>query len=506
MADIFISYSKLEPGPTELLAQALVERGYRVWWDTSILTGDNFREVILQQLASARAVIVIWTGHSVGSDWVISEADRARASKKLIPVRTSAVRVHDIPPPFDRLQTDDVTNLARIVLSLKALGVLPNPSKKLAREGETHVLEGRIQEGLTAFAAAISADLSDLTSYLARGRSLALMHRRMEEGLESELVAQAFSDLATVIDRDLGGSLAVQAYLARADLHSVDFDTLSALSDYTKAIELQPAKVDTYLARARAHEGTKHGDEHRSLRAAIEDYTRAIELTSPDQASSLYQIYIRRGDDYREMKEHALALADYNRAVGLAPNEASAYCQRGSLFRTMKDYQRALADHSKVVDLIPHATVRWIYRGELFVEMGQPDRALDDYNKAISLEVETEGSWAWQAYMNRGQIFQERGDLDRAIADYTKGLSLNDLNAHDFALRAQAYRLRGDFDRALADLSKAILLRPQARYYVSRGRVFEQKGDRKHAVDDYQAALKIAPSNKHAQERIAALA
>jgi hypothetical protein len=44
---------------------------------------------------------VIWTSDSVHSDYVVSEAERARVAGKLIQLRTADVEPTDLPPPFD---------------------------------------------------------------------------------------------------------------------------------------------------------------------------------------------------------------------------------------------------------------------------------------------------------------------------------------------------------------------------------------------------------------------
>jgi class 3 adenylate cyclase/tetratricopeptide (TPR) repeat protein len=125
MADIFISYSKGFQAQTQELANELRAKGFSVWYDTSLVPGDNFREVIMSELAQARAVIVIWNGSSVKSDWVCSEASRARARRILIPLRSDDIRSHDIPPPFDGLHTELLSNRAAIEASLAKLGVTP---------------------------------------------------------------------------------------------------------------------------------------------------------------------------------------------------------------------------------------------------------------------------------------------------------------------------------------------------------------------------------------------
>jgi hypothetical protein len=131
MADIFISYAKAARPVTEQLASELQAKGFTVWWDSALVSGESFRSVILSELANARAAIVIWTAASVKSEWVISEADRARRRGILIPVREADVGPDDIPPPFDGLHTDLVTNRPAIDAALARLGVTPAAPKAL---------------------------------------------------------------------------------------------------------------------------------------------------------------------------------------------------------------------------------------------------------------------------------------------------------------------------------------------------------------------------------------
>jgi hypothetical protein len=51
MADIFVSYSKNSWPQTERLAQELQAKGFSVWYDTSLVPGDSFRDVIMTELA-----------------------------------------------------------------------------------------------------------------------------------------------------------------------------------------------------------------------------------------------------------------------------------------------------------------------------------------------------------------------------------------------------------------------------------------------------------------------
>src|SRR5262245_22796265 len=108
MADVFISYAKADRPLALKLAAMLEAEGWTTWWDTSLTIGDDFRNEIMTQLGRARAVIVIWTETSIKSDWVRSEAGRAQADRKLIPVKLPHLVYEDLPPPFDVLHTENV--------------------------------------------------------------------------------------------------------------------------------------------------------------------------------------------------------------------------------------------------------------------------------------------------------------------------------------------------------------------------------------------------------------
>jgi hypothetical protein len=133
MADVFISYSKAEHALVAALAADLEQCGCSVWWDVSLLSGDNYRSVILKELDRAKAVIVVWTPTSIASDWVISEADRAAHGHKLIPVRTARVDPISIPPPYGTRHTELVDNREAIVAALRRVGVAVAPNASTAQ-------------------------------------------------------------------------------------------------------------------------------------------------------------------------------------------------------------------------------------------------------------------------------------------------------------------------------------------------------------------------------------
>lgn len=102
MADIFISYAQADRDWVEKLARQIEKEGFSVWWDIKVLPGDEFGDLVVKEIASSKCVIVVWSEHSVRSDWVYGEADEARRTKKLVPVIKDEVQ---LPTAFRKIHT-----------------------------------------------------------------------------------------------------------------------------------------------------------------------------------------------------------------------------------------------------------------------------------------------------------------------------------------------------------------------------------------------------------------
>ena len=101
MSDVFISYARSTAAQAQTVARALRALGYEVWLDDQIPAHRSFGEVIEERLDAAKAVVVIWSADAVRSEWVRSEAGRARAAAKLVQMAVERVT---LPMPFDTIE------------------------------------------------------------------------------------------------------------------------------------------------------------------------------------------------------------------------------------------------------------------------------------------------------------------------------------------------------------------------------------------------------------------
>ena len=86
MADVFISYAREDRKRVEQIHALLEAERVSSWFDVEISAGERFADRTAKELASAKAVVVIWSKHSLKSDWVADEAGEARDTGRLAPI------------------------------------------------------------------------------------------------------------------------------------------------------------------------------------------------------------------------------------------------------------------------------------------------------------------------------------------------------------------------------------------------------------------------------------
>jgi tetratricopeptide (TPR) repeat protein len=104
LADVFISYARATDDFARTIADALRAQGYSIWFDEELPANRVFADVISEQLDEAKAVVVVWSSAAAASQWVRSEANRAREKGTLVQLCIDSAR---LPLPFDQIQCLD---------------------------------------------------------------------------------------------------------------------------------------------------------------------------------------------------------------------------------------------------------------------------------------------------------------------------------------------------------------------------------------------------------------
>lgn len=124
----------------------------------------------------------------------------------------------------------------------------------------------------------------------------------------------------------------------------------AAIADYGLAIKLDPQYAKAYYYRGGVHYKLRNWEK------AIADYTRALDLLSDrlDKAMA----HNERGLGYFALGKLDAAIADFDQAIALSPQDANAYYNRGLAHRESGDRCAAIADFDHAIERSPDESKR----------------------------------------------------------------------------------------------------------------------------------------------------
>ncbi|MCA2716869.1 serine protease [Microcystis sp. M169S2] len=265
--------------------------------------------------------------------------------------------------------------------------------------------------------------------------------------------------------------LVIRQSFIRQDVRQYD----RALEAINRAIEIAP-RSGWYSNRGMLYGAWKKWD------LALADYNKALAL-NPNNARA----YINRADVYKERKEFDLALADYNRAIEIDANFAGAYASRGIFYMARKKWDLALADYNRAISIDPDNPILSFPRGIFYHFQGRNELALADFTRVID-------SYSYQAvaYIMRGLAYVSLKKWDLALADLNRAIELDPNSAFGYGGRGGLYEGRREWDLALADYNRAIELDPNsAASYEARGNLYNKQQKWDLAIADYSRAIEL---------------
>lgn len=198
-----------------------------------------------------------------------------------------------------------------------------------------------------------------------------------------------------------------------------------------------------------------------------------------------------RGINAQNNKEYYEAIAYYNSAIRLNPNDATYYSSRGYVKGELEQYKEALKDYDKAIALYPNFALSYNNRGHAKNALKQYEEALRDYDMAIALDP----NFA-MCYSNRGGVKSELEQYEEGIKDFDEAIKLDPNNATYYFNRGLAQSKLKRYEEALGDHNEAIKLNPNdAIYYSSRGVVKMKLDNYIEALSDCDKAIELDAKN-----------
>jgi tetratricopeptide (TPR) repeat protein len=208
--------------------------------------------------------------------------------------------------------------------------------------------------------------------------------------------------------------------------------------------------------------------------------------------------YINRAETYSKLQRYDAALADYDEALRLNPDEPLIYIVRAGFFSDWTHYDEAIEDLDSARQLDPDVLQFFLWhliRAIAQMGLNDYDAAMSNINRAIELEPNVGISYA-----ARGGIYVNLNLFSEALEDLERAIELDPDNPLAYLNRGAAYNYFQRYDEAMADIARAFELVPylppsfSVVAYVNRGGILLGLGRYDEALEDLNRALEIDPS------------
>lgn len=473
MADLFVSYASEDREVVARLVPRLEAHGYTVWWDRALKVGASFDRQIEKEIESARCVMVFWSPHSVGSDWVRAEAGEGLERGCLVQVLLGELR----PPLVFRQQqafhySEEMDpDLAPLIAAVE-VAVNRSPESESVSQRLWLVADFENQTGDDVFtgslprALEIGLDhLTDLFLYprdallSVAERDQAYVRRTLElagsEGLEFVLggtVGRSNGDYLLALELIDLQSGTEHVFRAEAVSRGRMMETLAALTEEallfsgTVTGQTDPSVVRNRIAALDldcVHEdwlgGLAHGDYE--MKDAIEHFRRAIEIDEAfvpawvgmalafdnlGQSKDAREAIDRTLDHLQGLSErerhrtqamyyllhsenHEKALEHIQAVSEISPLEVSAINNEALVRCNLLDFEGAVTTLSRALDLAPDESFYRVNLALYCMYAGQFERAI-----SLSQSLVADGQDSLDTIIALACSLYALGEVDRA--------------------------------------------------------------------------------------------
>lgn len=502
-ATVFLSYARADRVRAEQLADDLAKAGHTVWWDALIEGGAQFATSIRAALEEADVVIVLWSKHSVDSDWVRDEAALGRDRHRLVPLTLDGTQP---PLGFRQYQAIDLSHwrgrfdapeIAAIGRAIAlATGQPPPPLPLPKRVSRRNVLvlasgAGALAIGGGAF---VAWQEGLIGSAKTTGLSIAVLPFRnlsgdpdqdyLSEGLTEEIRAAlarnpALKVLAATSSNaaadlgddavDIARELSVTYLLEGSVRQSNDIVRVATnLTDGKTGFSQWSQTVDRKLTNLFAFQT----EVARTVATAM-SVRVATNRPAPGGTRNVraYESFLRGRALFNQARDEASdrqALALYELAIAADPNFAMAHAARSRALSAIAAqyakaealkplYEAAIQAARRAIELAPdmaegHLALGFaLFTGKLDIKGARPS-----YERAYELGLgNADTLLLFALYCSRA------GRPDDARAAIDKALALDPLNPRTFRASGSINYAARRYAEALPPLEKALQMNPK---------------------------------------------
>ncbi len=257
----------------------------------------------------------------------------------------------------------------------------------------------------------------------------------------------------------------IEKHIGLGDPTEVDFNLPKEMSpvaqEQARQQMIKANPEEAKKAQEAAEKQAKEEKQFTGLKKYFEEGNTLYNQQKYKEAAAAYQqalpfakdknvpvVLARLADAYAKAKENDQAIATYQKALQLNPNDAAMHNNLGSVYASMGKLQEAQAQFQQAATLDPTNAGRYYFNiGAIMYNAGKMDDALAAFDKVISLDPNNA-----EAYYLKGQALMGKATMtangqvkapDGTVESFQKYLQLDPNGPNAAAAKAMIATLQG---------------------------------------------------------------
>ena len=193
--------------------------------------------------------------------------------------------------------------------------------------------------------------------------------------------------------------------------------------------------------------------------------------------------------ELNQQKVRTIKTAILSVDVSQGNTTASQWLERGNQLWRLRRYSEAIQAFDAAIKQKPKFIhLAYFGKGLALFDSKKDPEAITANEQAVQSQPDFMPAW-----YNLSVGYRESNQLDKALAAINKAIQLQPNNPNVYAQKLAVLISLKRYREAAAAINKAIELSPRAVFYVVRGVVRYESGDKPGAIDDFNQAIKFNP-------------
>lgn len=296
---------------------------------------------------------------------------------------------------------------------------------------------------------------------------------------------------ARTIEADAADTFKIQDQVVNAVLDMLP-ETIEQGRRQTLAArqDTQPAVYEAYI-RGRGY--LLEYEKPENIDNAITEFQQALK-TDPKYApayAGLGQAYwigyqqLNRGNDWLDKASESC-----QRALALSSRMPEGYTCLGNVLFGTGRYEQAVAQYQQALDLDPNNDYALGQLADAYQKVGNPSAAEAAYKKAVSMRPNY-----WAVYSSLGAFYAEQAKYKQAAEMFTKVTELAPDNYRGYSNLGGIYVYQGKYPEAIEVLKRSIELRPNLDAYSNLGTAYFSMRRFGDAAESFRQGIQLNDRN-----------